>query len=212
MADDRFFNSESEAAADAVRRYGARSEALTCLTEEMRKNNILVNNSFQIFPRKDQKQTAFRILADFYGQDLSDENDRSCILYALIKLNIRKEEICELIFSEISRADCFSERFIWELCDMLYELKQKKYKDEYIAIARRTSLGAGRQMIFLLMGKLKDECYLPVILESLDDDTVNGHALSALSAYKDEKYDIYFSGFINDKRRWVREIAEKRLK
>ena len=56
-----------------------------------------------------------------------------------------------------------------------------------------------------------DEDYVKIIIDALDDENVSGHALSALENYKDEKYDKYFEPFLNDKRKWVVKIAERRL-
>lgn len=212
MQGDISFDSVNEAVTNSIHQYGKKSEAIMQLIQELRQHNIQVNDAFQIFPDKERKAQAFEIITNYYEQNQLDDNEKSCVLYALVQLNIQRDKICKIILHEIFYNNCISEMFIWELCDMLYELKQKQYKKSYIAIAQRITFGSGRQMIFLLMGKLRDDCYIPTILNSLNDNTVNGHALLALSAYKDKKYDIYFKKFLKDKRRWVRGIAEKRLR
>ena len=42
----------------------------------------------------------------------------------------------------------------WAIGDRLYQIRSKKYIDDYLKIISNTSYGQDRQMIFLLVGKL----------------------------------------------------------
>ena len=196
----------------SIQECGKKSSNIQELLKLLSQKGIVANSLLQIFPDKSQKLDVFNILFEFYKKKQLCENEKLAILRELVNLNIKKKEICSIILKEIefvkTHDSCDS---CWALCDFLYTLKQSEFKDEYIKIALCKKMGVSRQMIFLLMGRLKDDCFIPVILNSLDDATVNGHALSALSNYPESKYDIYFTSFLNDKRSWVKKIAKKRL-
>lgn len=184
------------------------------LTEKLCAGGITVNRlMFRIIPGNDQKQTVFDILTSFLkeNKNILSHDERDVIFHELIRLNFKKDEVCKMIIEEINRNMNNDSPFCWSLCDELYNLRQKGFIDEYIKIAECKNLSIDRQMLFLLFGKLKDERCIPVIIENLNDETVNGHALSALGKYKTDKYNSLFVPFLNDSRKWVRKIAEKKL-
>ena len=67
-------------------------------------------------------------------------------------------------------------------------------------------------MIILLMGKLKLEKAIPILIELLEDETVRLHAICALGDFKKEEFRPYFERFSNDKHSGLRKYAKKALK
>lgn len=197
----------------SIQVYGQKSESIYKLEKILNDNDIITNEMFQIFPNNNQRIDTYNILVNFYNENKLYDNEKLTILRELVKLNIKKKEICIIILQEIKKIMKNDDTSIcWELCDLLYSLKQGEFITDYIQIATCERLKSSRQMIFLLMGKLKEICFIPIILNNLNDESVNGHALSALSNYPDEKYDVYFLPFLNDRRKWVKKLAQKRLK
>lgn len=168
-----------------------------------------VNVMFKISCDKSLGDKVFDLLYDALKEDLLEQGDREIVIETLVDLKIKKKKVCKLIIDEIYEGKCEN---YWALCDYLYILNQKEFSEDYIKIASNSSLGSSRQMLFLLMGKQKNRIYLETIIKGLNDESVSGHALSALDNFKDESLNLYFKLFIKDKRDWVRKIAISRFK
>lgn len=68
--------------------------------------------------------------------------------------------------------------------------------------------GRNRQMIVLLLGKLKEECAIPTLIDLLEDEEVRLHAISALGEFKREEFRCYFERFQNSTHPGWRKYAE----
>lgn len=178
-------------------------------------NNIEVNFMFQLFtttkPTKEQKALAYDLMMKYLTEKDLDEGSFSTIMHELVKLKYNKEKLAVFIIDNIYIKKNKSGVDLWSYCDWLYLLGVKQLKDDYIKIAADKELDSARQMLFLKFGTFKDNDYLPVMIENIDDYEVNGHIISALSKYPDKQLDKYFEPFLTDQRKWVRKIAEKRL-
>lgn len=183
---------------------------LPVLTEQIAALGCIHNESFQFFPLDSQKQKVYKTALLFYETHNLCNPDKLAILQLLTSLAVDKEKLCAFLLTEL--AQCGEENALaWSICDNLFHLKCRAFQEAYIAAASRKELGKARQMLFLLFGSLRDPAYLPVLLDNLDDKSVNGHVLSALSRYKNPELDMYFPPFLDDPRAWVRKIAEKRV-
>lgn len=100
----------------------------------------------------------------------------------------------------------------WFIADCLYQISSKQYMDDYIKIISDSAYGINRQMIILLVGKLKEEKAIPVLIELLEDESVRLQALAALSYYKREEFRPYFEKFQNSKHSGWRKYAKAALK
>ena len=178
-------------------------------------NKIEVNFMFQLFattkPTKEQKILAYELMMKYLAQKELNEGSFVTIIHELVKLKYNKEKLAVFIIDNIYIKKNKSGVDLWSYCDWLYLLGVKQLKDDYIKIAADKELGSARQMLFLKFGAFKDEDYLPVMLNNIDDDDVNGHILSALSKFPDKNLDKYFEPFLTDRRTWVKKIAQKRL-
>ena len=186
-------------------------DLMLCLQE----HNIEINFMFQLFtttkPTKEQKTLAYELMMKYLEETKISEGAFQTVVHELIKLHYNKEKLAAFIIDNIYSKKNENDINLWTYCDWLYLLGVKKLKKEYIKIAGDKELGSARQMLFLKFGTFKDEDYLPVMLDNINDEDVNGHILSALSKYPDEKLDKFFEPFLTDNRKWVRKIAEKRL-
>lgn len=99
----------------------------------------------------------------------------------------------------------------WAIADTIYVIQSKSYIEEYIKIITDTELGISRQMIVLLVGKLKVEKAIPILEELLDDETVRLHALTALGYYKQERLCKHFEKYKESKNAALRKCAKNSL-
>ena len=100
----------------------------------------------------------------------------------------------------------------WAVGDRLYQIRSKNYIKEYLTIVRDCSYGYSRQMIVLLLGKLKEESAIPTLIDLLEDEEVRLHAISALGEFKREEFRCYFERFQNSTHPGWRKYAKAALK
>ena len=175
---------------------------------------IPVDALYNFHPEKEQRDYLYEKMIGYINDRSNSFYDRYCILSEAVGLKYKTDELAEIIISMLDETpeNYSNEYHVWSLFDMLSSLGKKKYKDDYIRFARSDKFDSkDKQCLYTLFGRLKDEDYVKIIIDALGDKKVNGHALSALEKYKDEKYDKYFEPFLNDKRKWVKKIEEKRL-
>ncbi len=100
----------------------------------------------------------------------------------------------------------------WAIGDRLYQIRSKKYIDDYIKIISDSSYGQDRQMIILLVGNLKVEAAIPILIDLLEDEGVRLQAIVALGDFKRENLRPYFERFQNAKHPGWRKYAKAALK
>lgn len=138
------------------------------------------------------------------------ENERIAILFDLHALGYEKDKLVEIILSVF-----YSEKRpanLWEYADLLYEIKDFRYLPQYLDIIQDASYKEDRQMLILLVGKSKKTCVVPILIELLNDSTVYGHALEALSHFSGEEIEQIMCQYTKCEVPWIRRVAEKYLK
>lgn len=100
----------------------------------------------------------------------------------------------------------------WAIGDRLYQIRSKKYIDDYLKIISNSSYGQDRQMIILLVGKLKVKAAIPILINLLEDEGVRLQAIAALGDFKQEKLRPYFERFQNSTHPGWRKYAKSALK
>lgn len=100
----------------------------------------------------------------------------------------------------------------WFISDCIYQIRSKKYIKEYLDIVSSGVFGQNRQMIVLLLGKLKEESAIPTLIDLLEDEEVRLHVISALGEFKREEFRCYFERFQNSKHPGWRKYAKAALK
>lgn len=100
----------------------------------------------------------------------------------------------------------------WAIGDRLYQIRSKKYINDYIKIISDASYGQDRQMIVLLLGKLKEESAIPILIDLLEDKDVCLHAIIALGQFKRGEFRCYFERFQNSPNSAWRKYAKAALK
>ena len=100
----------------------------------------------------------------------------------------------------------------WSIGDRLYQIRSPRYADEYLEIISNAKFGKDRQMVILLVGKLKIVQAIPQLIELLEDEDVRLHAISALGEFKNEALRSHFERFKNSKHPGWRKSANAALK
>lgn len=100
----------------------------------------------------------------------------------------------------------------WAIGNSLSIILDKKHEKEYIEIIKNKRYGTGRQMVVITLGKLRSTDAIPVFLDLLDDEDIDGHILVALGYYKDPGLIQYIEPFLKHKNTWIRKETEKAIK
>lgn len=137
------------------------------------------------------------------------ENERIMLLEDLLCVGYDKDELVEMILRSFDAENSPSD--LWEYADLLYTIKNYRYIPQYLQIIRNTSYGTARQMIVLLVGKCKKREVVPILIDLLNDTTVFGHALDALSNFDGEDILGIMRKYADCRVAWVRDIAKKYL-
>ena len=100
----------------------------------------------------------------------------------------------------------------WFISDCIYQIRSEIFIKEYLDIVSRKIFGQNRQMIVLLLGKLKEESAIPVLINLLEDEEVRLHAISALGEFKREDFRCYFERFQNSTHSGCQKYAKLAIK
>lgn len=120
------------------------------------------------------------------------------------------DEVVPLLLEDYFSDDPDVDR--WAIGDCLYQIRSKKHIADYLKIIANASYGQDRQMVILLVGKLKAEVAIPVLIDLLEDEGVRLQAIAALGDFKRGDLRPYFERFQNSKHPGWRKYAKSALK
>ena len=120
------------------------------------------------------------------------------------------EEVVPMLLEDYCSDDLNVDR--WAIGDCLYQIRSKKHIADYLKIIANASYGQDRQMVILLVGKLKVEAAIPVLIDLLEDEGVRLQAIAALGDFKRDELRPYFERFQNSKHPGWRKYAKSALK
>ncbi len=103
----------------------------------------------------------------------------------------------------------------WTIGNALEVLWDDSFFDDLVSLARDQRFGRAREMLVLGLAKSKRPEVGAVLVHLLDDPTVDGHAVSALSGlFRRIKVPAARAGLermLGDDRAWVRKKAQRAL-
>ena len=100
----------------------------------------------------------------------------------------------------------------WFISDCIYQIRSKNFVKEYLDIVSNKKFGRNRQMVVLLLGKLKEESAISTLIDLLEDEEVCLQAINALGDFKREEFRCYFERFQNSTHPGWRKYAKNALK
>ena len=167
---------------------------------------------FEISPQIDQflpkhKETILPIAIKYYKQ-AKYPKDKSFFMGLFHHKGF--EEVVPMLLEDYYSDNSNIDK--WAIGDRLYQIRSKKYIDDYLKIISDSSYGQDRQMVILLIGKLKVEAAIPILIDLLEDEGVRLHAIIALGDFKRNDLRQYFERFQNDKHSGLRKYARAALK
>ncbi|GLI28282.1 hypothetical protein ARHIZOSPH14_25240 [Agromyces rhizosphaerae] len=99
----------------------------------------------------------------------------------------------------------------WAVGNALDVTWDDAYFDHLAQLARERSYGRGREMLVLGLGRSKRPEAGTLLIELLDDPTVNGHAVKALGKLTIPEARAGLEQMTGDSRTWVRKAAARAL-
>ena len=99
----------------------------------------------------------------------------------------------------------------WFISDCLYKIRSKKYTTEYLSMVADKTFGINRQMIILLLGKLREESTVPILIDLLEDEEVRLHVICALGEFRKEEFRCHFERFVKSSHPGWRKYSKRAL-
>jgi HEAT repeat protein len=117
------------------------------------------------------------------------------------------DSACEPLIKEYRKVDSKVDK--WAIGNTLSIIATKEVLDDLIEIMDDESYGANRQMIANALGRIGSQKSIPVLIKSLEDASVRGHAVGALGKIADDSITIEkIQPFLKHKMRWIRKAAK----
>ena len=182
------------------------------LERELRENGFVFEVGSQTFgfvPK--HKKTIVPITLRYYrlARDSARYNEQNHFLrYLAFRGN---DEVVPILIDDLCAAQTPSLTG-WFIADALYQIGSTRQIDDVIRIAADPRFGVNRQMLILLIGRLKVERAIPILIDLLDDPEVCLQAIAALGCFKREELRGCFLRFRDDERPGRRKAARSALK
>lgn len=143
-----------------------------------------------------------------YLDEVEDIDDKEYLVRVLTKESYF--EVTERLLQEFFLSNNYF--YKWAIGNALYIIEDERFIDEYIDIIKDCSHGTARQMLVLLLGKLRNERAKDALIKILHEDGVTPHAIGSLGKYKDKSLIPLLEYFLDEenKKQWI--ARRKRLK
>lgn len=98
------------------------------------------------------------------------------------------------------------------IAENLRVIRSPKYVEDYLRILSMNELSDSRNAIIALVGDLKIEQAIPILVSVLDEEkNITTNALDALGKFKKADLRMYFEKYLNHKNKYYRREAKKAL-
>lgn len=154
------------------------------------------------------KETILPIAIRYYQQAKKDEKNFFLDFFHFKGF----DEVIPMLLEDFYSSDTpsLTREFIGETFRLICS---KKYIDDYLKILANTELGGQRNSIIALLGKLKSDTAIPLLIAALDEGrNITTNAISALGQYKQPELRPYFERFLNHENSYYRREAKTALK
>ena len=109
----------------------------------------------------------------------------------------KKNYIASTLLDEFTSADIEDNSYRWNIAEALYTLNKPKYINEYNRIVCDKRYGKSRQMMVLLLGRIKSESSVPLLLSKMyeEDHDILPQVIYSIGKYKKAELDIEVDRF-----------------
>lgn len=179
---------------------------------ELREYGFEFKVSSQVYGYMPKYRKVIQPLAVKYYKCARDRNDTTELNYFVRMFQYKGCDKVIPMLLEDFKSDLIHDSTKWFIADCLYQIRSRRYINEYLEIISTVKYGRNRQMVILLIGKLRVEKAIPILVELLEDEEVRLHAICALGDFKNPEFKPYFERFLNDKHSGWRKYAKAALK
>ena len=172
-------------------------------------NGIYHTDDTMLFEQKLKGHTELSEMILSFYREAELENEKIALLDDLYATGYDKDKLTEIILEAFFSKKVSSH--LWQYGDLLYKMKRYKYLDQYISIIKDKTYGEDRQMVVCLVGKSKKEKVIPILKELLNDDTIEGHVVNALTNFSGEDIVNIMEKYSKCDRIWIRNMAKNYL-
>ncbi|UFS99127.1 HEAT repeat domain-containing protein [Nocardia huaxiensis] len=135
---------------------------------------------------------------------------RLTLIHALTGRESRRTSAIPALLAQLDSRKEIDDFTRWSAGNALYEIPADDgHFDEMARIAQDRSLGTTRQMVVNWLGKSQRPEAAAVASSQLDDETVQGHALDAMSRLRAQGVRNQVEPFTKSKNKWHRRSAER---
>lgn len=155
------------------------------------------------------KKTILPIAIRFYQQATYD-NEKNFFISLFHYRGF--EEVVPMLLDDFysDKTPYLTRQFI---CETLRAIRSENYIEDYIRIIKNPQYGLARAPIFWLIGSLKVEQAIPVLINLLEsDDEYTDSMLKTLAMYKRKELKPYFERFVDNSNNNLQKIAIAALK
>jgi hypothetical protein len=122
----------------------------------------------------------------------------------------RPAALCPLI-AEFRNASAMP-NLQWVIGNAMAVISDDSVFNEISELVREKQYGKSREMLTVALANMKNPAAIDLLIELLNDDEINGHALMALGKLKAQKARPKIERFLDHPKSWVRKEAGKALK
>ena len=185
-----------------------KDSVLPALDVELRKLGFVFPSVYHAIELKKTHPDLITPLALKYYQLATTRNEKRYLLGWLPK-QAANEAIPVLLDDFYSDAPNIDH---WGIADALYTFGSRHYINAYLDIIADVRFGYSRQMLVLLVGKLRVERAIPLLIRLLDDRDVKAHAIIALGRFRREELRSHFERFLQSDDPLCKAEAQKALR
>lgn len=194
-------------------------DAATRLLEEYRRAGGYADTISEVGSRLQDSPEVIAVLAQWLteleGRWPGPETEgrglaRLSLANALNRKESRKTIAIPALISQFDHSKAMSPYVRWAAGNALYKIPAgTEYFEQLAAIAADRRFGTDRQMVVDWLGKSKHPDATAVAVAQLDDETVQGHALDALSKLRARGVRELVEPFLTSKFPWYRRNAAR---
>ncbi|MCG1021470.1 HEAT repeat domain-containing protein [Sutcliffiella horikoshii] len=174
------------------------------LSKEIRFKDIQISNINDLMKIDKSFKDVVPILLK-HIREIVDESDKQFLVRCLGVKGFT--EATEDLITEFKNSRNLS--YKWAIGNTLSIIQDKSKVEELLEIIQDKKHGIARQMLIIAVAKMKEKKGIPILLDLLNDEEVNGHVISGLAYYKDPKLIPYIEPLTNHPISWIRNEAIK---
>jgi HEAT repeat protein len=182
------------------------------VTAALNRLGMDVANVFDLMKWKEPYAAAVPVLLEYLPR-VQDQSIKETIVRALTVKEARGKADAALVaeFRAVPAGPAANVGLKWAIANALAIIGTDAVFADLVELLKDKQHGKSREMLAVALGNMKNPAAADVLIESLNDDEVAGHAVMALGKLKAQKARRQIERFLNHPKSWVRKEASKAL-